>query len=205
MQFVEIRFPVDISYGSSGGPAYSTDVVTTAGGHEHRNVNWSHSRARYNVAHGVKTQAQLEALIAFFRARKGRAYGFRFKDWTDYSAQNQFIAFGDGGNTTFQLTKRYISGMGEEVRRIHKPVEGTVQVYLDSARQEEGVEVDYASGRLIFAQPPEPEVEVSADFEFDVPVRFDTDSLSVRLEQYGAYSWADIPLVELRMDAASQV
>lgn len=67
--FDNVRFPVDIAYGSSGGPEFSTDVVTTFGGHEQRNVNWSGARARYNIAWGVKTQAQLTALTAFFRAR----------------------------------------------------------------------------------------------------------------------------------------
>jgi uncharacterized protein (TIGR02217 family) len=80
MAFVDVRFPSDIAFGSAGGPAYSTDIVVTQGGHEQRNANWVQARARYNVAHGVKTQAQLNALIAFFRARKGRAYAFR--GWT---------------------------------------------------------------------------------------------------------------------------
>lgn len=201
MPFVETRFPTDIAYGSSGGPAYSTDVVTTAAGHEQRNSNWSQSRARYNVAHGVKTQAQLDALLAFFRARKGRAHGFRFKDWTDYVAQNQLVGIGDGETTVFQLKKHYISGAEQEVRLIHKPVAATVQVYLDSALQASGVMVDDTQGTLIFDTPPTVDTEIRADFEFDVPVRFDTDSLSARLENYGVYSWTDIPLVELRMDA----
>lgn len=201
MPFVETRFPTDIAYGSSGGPAYSTDVVTTAAGYEQRNSNWSQSRARYNVAHGVKTQAQLDALLAFFRARKGRAYGFRFKDWTDYVAQNQLVGIGDGETTVFQLKKHYVSGAEQEVRLIHKPVAATVQVYLDSALQGSGVMVDDTQGTLIFDTPPTVDTEIRADFEFDVPVRFDTDSLSARLENYGVYSWTDIPLVELRMDA----
>lgn len=92
MGFVETQFPTDISYGSSGGPEYATDIVVSQNGHEQRNINWSEARARYNVAHGVKTKAQLDTLIAFFRARKGRAYGFRFKDWTDYKVIDQPIA-----------------------------------------------------------------------------------------------------------------
>lgn len=200
MSFDEIRFPTDISYGSSGGPAYSTDVVTTFSGHEQRNMNWSHARARYNVAHGVKTQSQLDALVAFFRARKGRARGFRFRDWTDYAAQNQLLGLGDGEAVEFRLLKRYASGDAEDVRLISKPVAGSVQVYVDSALQVSGVTVDHATGRVLFDAPPEEGAEISADFEFDVPVRFDTDSLSARLDNYGVYSWADIPLVELRMD-----
>src|SRR5688500_4642354 len=110
MAFIEIRFPTDISYGSGGGPEYSTDIVITQSGYEQRNANWAQARASYNVAHGVKTQAQLDTLIAFFRARKGRADGFRFKDWTDYQATGQALGTGDGVQTGFQLVKSYSSG-----------------------------------------------------------------------------------------------
>jgi uncharacterized protein (TIGR02217 family) len=199
MSFVETRFPEDIAYGSSGGPEYSTDVVSTVSGHEQRNVNWHDARARYNVAHGVKTQAQLDALIAFFRVRKGRAHGFRFKDWTDFSATNQLLGVANGSQTEFQLVKHYDSGSTRETRHIHKPVEGTVKIYVDSALQEEGVSVDYTTGMVSFANAPDEDAQISADFEFDVPVRFDTDRLSARLEQYGAYSWNEIALVELRI------
>lgn len=198
MGFAEVRFPEDIAYGSSGGPGYSTDIVMTASGHEQRNSNWQHARARYNVAHGVKTQEQLDALIAFFRARKGRAYGFRFKDWTDYRAVNQPMGMGNGSATMFQLVKQYDSGGVYETRIIAKPVQGTVKVYVDSVLQS-GVTVDHAAGSITFAAAPANGTAITADFEFDVPVRFDTDSLSARLDMYGAYSWNDIPLVELRV------
>lgn len=199
MGFEEVRFPADISYGSSGGPEYSTDVVATFSGHEQRNVNWQQARARYNVAHGVKTQAQLNELLAFFRARKGRAYGFRFKDWSDYRAQNVLLGLADGVKTAFPLVKTYASGSVEEVRRIHKPVAGTVAMYVDSVLQSGGITVDVATGVVQFDAPPAEGAMVSADFDFDVPVRFDTDRLSVRLDDYGVYSWADIPLAEIRI------
>jgi uncharacterized protein (TIGR02217 family) len=105
MACIEVQFPTDIAYGSAGGPEYSTDIVITQSGYEQRNANWLQARARYNVAHGVKTQAQLNTLIAFFRSRKGRADGFRFKDWTDYQATAQAIATGDGTTTIFSCRK----------------------------------------------------------------------------------------------------
>lgn len=89
MSFVEVQFPSDISYGATGGPMFLTDVVATVSGHEQRNSKWSQARARYNVASGVKTETQWQALIAFFRARRGKAVGFRFKDWGDFKAVNQ--------------------------------------------------------------------------------------------------------------------
>jgi uncharacterized protein (TIGR02217 family) len=112
MGFVEVQFPTDISYGSSGGPEYATDIVAGQNGDEQRNVNWEQARARHNVAHGVKTATQLDALIAFFRARKRRVYWFRFKEWTDYQTENESRGTGDGATTQFQLVRWYTSGGG---------------------------------------------------------------------------------------------
>jgi len=198
MSFVEAQFPADISYGSSGGPEYSTDVVMTYGGHEQRNINWSQARARFNVAHGVKTKAQLDALIAFFRARKGRAIGFRFKDWTDYKASGQMLGTGNGALTQFQLVKTYASGATEELRIITKPVNGTIKIYLNGALQSTGYTVNFTTGLVIFNSAPANGAVVTVDYEFDVPVRFDTDRLSATLDAYGVHSWLDIPLIEVR-------
>lgn len=200
MAFVEVAFPSDIAYGSSGGPEYSTDIVITHGGYEQRNINWAQSRAKYNVAHGIKTQAQLDTLIAFFRARKGRANGFRFKDWSDYRATAQAIGTGNGSNKIFQLVKTYTSGGITETRTITKPVSGTVTVYKNSVLQASGAySIDTITGKITFVTAPANAAIITADFEFDVPVRFDTDRLSATLDSYGVNSWNDIPLVEVRV------
>lgn len=199
MAFVETRFPTDIAYGSAGGPQYSTDIVITHGGYEQRNINWSQARARYNVAHGVKSQEQLQALISFFRARKGKADGFRFKDWTDYQASGQSLGTGNGVRTQFQLVKHYDSAGVNELRTITKPVEGTVGVYLAGVEQSTGFTINHATGVVTFSTAPASGLAVTADFEFDVPVRFDTDRLSATLDGYGSHSWHDIPLVEIRV------
>ncbi len=199
MAFIETRFPVDIAYGSAGGPEYSTDIVITQGGHEQRNQNWASARLRYNVAYGVRTQTQLDALIAFFRARHGRADGFRFKDWTDYKSTAQAIATGNGSATQFQLIKTYTSGSATETRTITKPVAGTVSMYLAGVLQTSGVTVSTSTGLVTFTSPPGNGVAITATFEFDVPVRFDTDRLSASLESYGISTVSDIPLIEVRI------
>jgi uncharacterized protein (TIGR02217 family) len=200
MAFVEVAFPSDIAYGSAGGPEYSTDIVITHGGYEHRNINWVQARAKYNVAHGIKTQTQLDALIAFFRARKGRANGFRFKDWSDYKATAQAIGTGNGTNKIFQLVKTYTSGGITETRTITKPVSGTVVAYINSVPQASGAySIDITNGKITFVSAPANAAIITADFEFDVPVRFDTDRLSATLDSYGVNSWSDIPLVEIRV------
>jgi uncharacterized protein (TIGR02217 family) len=114
--FHEVRFPDNIAYGATGGPEFATTVVATGAGHEKRNVNWSEARGRWDVASGLKKQAQIDELIAFFRARRGRAYGFRFKDWTDYKATGQLLGTGDDAQTQFQLVKHYPSGSVIEIR-----------------------------------------------------------------------------------------
>ncbi len=199
MAFHEVQFPTDIAFGAAGGPAYSTDIVETHGGYEQRNSNWAQARAVYQVAHGVKTEAQLAALIAFFRARKGRAYGFRFKDWADYRVSGQRIGTGDGAQTQFQLVKAYSSGGVTEMRSISKPVAGTVAVYVAGVVQNSGVAVNTANGMVTFTSAPANGAAITADFQFDVPVRFDSDHLSASLDADNSGSWRDIALVEVRV------
>lgn len=200
MAFAEVLFPVDIAFGATGGPEYLTDVVMTQSGYEQRNASWSQARARYNVAHGIKTQAQLDILVAFFRARKGRLDGFRFKDWVDYQAVSQIIGMGDGSTTVFQLVKNYSSGSVTEQRSITKPVANTINVYFDSVLQNTSeYTLNVTNGQVTFNTAPANNVVITADFEFDVPVRFDTDRLAITLDSHGSYSWSDIPLLEIKV------
>ncbi len=199
MSFAEIRFPTDISYGSAGGPEFSTDVVVTHSGYEQRNSNWQQARLRYNVAYGVKTESQLQELIAFFRARKGQAEGFRFKDWSDYKAIAQTIGSGDGVTVDFQLVKHYVSGDSTSSRTIYKPVSGSESIYINSTLQTTGYSLDSSTGIVSFDVPPNVGDTIVADFEFDVPVRFATDRISARLDDYGIFSILDIALIEVRI------
>ncbi len=199
MTFHEIQFPTDIAYGAQGGPQYSTTVVATASGYEQRNSVWAASRMSWNVATGLKNQTQLDTLIAFFRARKGRAYGFRFKDWSDYQATSQSLGIGDSATKNFQLAKSYVSGPSSETRLIKKPVAGTVVPYLAGVAQTAGWSVDTTTGILSFLVAPAFGLAITADFQFDVPVRFDTDSMAVTLEQLNLSQWQSIPIIEIRV------
>lgn len=193
MSFIETQFPTDISYGATGGPIFLTDVVATVSGHEQRNSKWSQSRAKYNVASGIKTEAQWQALIAFFRARRGMAIGFRFKDWSDYKAENQPLK-SLGGNE-YQLVKQYVSGAAVYERDITKPVAGTIKLYEDSILQASGWSIDTATGIITTSLSG----TLTADFEFDVPVRFDTDEMAISVDSFDAGNWSSIPLIEVRV------
>ena len=196
--FHDVRFPPEIAYGASGGPAYQTAVVTTFAGFERRNIDWSRARGRWNVGTGIRKRDHVAEVIAFFRARFGRAYGFRFRDWSDYeAAELQLIGVGDGATTAFQLVKLYGPEPHQAERRITRPVADTVVVYLDGVEASD-FSVDHATGVVSFGSAPADGVEVSATFEFDVPVRFDTDVMDVSIETFEMGQWSQIPLVELR-------
>lgn len=210
MAFHEIRFPANLSFGSVGGPERRTDVVTLASGFEERNTPWAHSRRRYEAGAGLRTLDDIEALIAFFEARRGRMHGFRWKDWADYkscvpslkpTAIDQVIGTGDGVQTVFELSKTYRSGEETYTRRIAKPVSGTVLVAVARDPKVEGVEfwLDAARGEITFAVPPDLGVSVYAGFEFDVPVRFDTDSIMTSIASFQAGEVPDVPVVEVRI------
>ena len=207
MAFHEVRFPDDISRGARGGPERRTQVVELASGDEERNASWADSRRRYDAAYGVRRADDLAAVIAFFEARNGRLHGFRWKDWGDYRSGlpstpvtpiDQVLATGDGDTETFQLVKRYESGAQSWVRRIVKPVAGTVRVALDGVEALSGWSVETTTGVVTFAAAPAIGVSVTAGFEFDAPVRFDTDLLDVTWDLDRLGSIASIPLVEVR-------
>jgi uncharacterized protein (TIGR02217 family) len=198
--FHEVQFPTDISYGSTGGPEFSTEIVVLASGHEQRNINWTYPKERWDVAYGVKEQSDLDALRTFFYARQGRAYGFRFKNHDDYQGSAEELGEGDGSTTEFQLVKAYTSGGESTSRKITKPVSGTVEIYLDSALQSDPTDysIDLTTGIVTFVAAPSSGEVITATFDFDVPVRFDTDFLPVMLSTYNARS-ATVPIVEIRV------
>lgn len=197
--FHEVRFPVDISYGSSGGPKFNTTVFEAASGYEQRNINWSQVRAEYNVGAGIRSLDDMQTIISFFMARQGKAYAFRFKDWMDYKIANQNIGTGNGSTTTFQLKKDYTSGSTSFVRTIKKPVSGTLtQVTVNGVPT--AVTVDYTTGIFTFGSAPANGHAVVVSYiEFDVPVRFDDDHLSAQHDFWNTGSAPNIKLVEVRI------
>ena len=209
MAFHEVRFPTGVSLGASGGPERRTEIVTLASGFEERNSPWADSRRRYNAGYGVRSLADIHAVIAFFEARAGRLHGFRFKDFSDWqsaapgsqiTAFDQNLGAGDGAQTAFQLRKTYESGGQSYARTIRKPAAGSVRVALNGVEQSGGqFAVDNATGVVTFTVAPGAGVSISAGFAFDVPVRFDSDFLEINHAAFNAGQIPNIPLVELRL------
>lgn len=195
--FDNVRLPDDVEKGARGGPRFQTSITVLATGAEQRNVDWSTQRARWELSYGIQDKVDFDAVIRFFYARQGRARGFRFKDWSDFEGEAQNIGTGTGVLTTFQLVKKYTSVV-TYTRNITRPVTGTVAIYFDSVLQVSGYTVNYDTGVVTFSPAPTAAVVITADFEFDVPVRFDTDELQLRLETATAAAVESLPVVELR-------
>ena len=208
--FHEIRFPASLSFGSLGGPERRTEIVSLANGFEERNTPWAHSRRRYDAGLGLRSLDDVETLIAFFEARRGQLHGFRWKDWSDFKSglpsrrptdNDQLIAMGDEETSVFQLTKRYTSGLQEYLRPITKPVKGSVRISVGNVSQQEGVdyEVDLTTGLVTFGHPPDVDAEIRAGYEFDVPVRFDTDRIQTSVASFQAGDVPVVPIIEVRL------
>ncbi len=210
MGFHEDRFPTNLSFGSSGGPERRTEIITLANGFEERNTPWSASRHRYDAGLGMRSLSDIETLLTFFEARHGQLYGFRWKDWADYKScapldtpafGDQVIGTGDGVATVFMLTKSYQSGGSAYMREIRKPVAGTVVAGVGGAESVEGTDftVDTTRGELTFVVAPGVGEVVTAGFEFDVPVRFDTDRIVTSVASFQAGEVPSVPVVEVRI------
>ncbi|NEV76992.1 TIGR02217 family protein [Rhodopseudomonas sp. BR0C11] len=209
--FHEILFPLDVALKSAGGPERRTEIVGFGSGREQRNARWADSRRRYDAGYGVKTSEALQQVVAFFEERRGPLTGFRWRDRLDCSSAapgagvsplDQGIGIGDGTRANYQLVKTYGAGFAPYVRTITKPVAGSVRVAVS------GVEAaaasfacDPATGIVTFAPGhlPPSGAAVTAGFQFDVPVRFDTDYLEVDLSAFAAGAIPKIPLVEIRV------
>jgi uncharacterized protein (TIGR02217 family) len=209
MGFHDIQFPPSISFGALGGPERRTEIVTLVSGHEERNSPWAHSRRRYDAGMGLRSLDDVARLIDFFEARRGPLHGFRWKDWSDHKsclpseapdALDQILGQGDEVTTEFQIQKLYRSGDESYARPITKPVAASVSVAVGGVQV--WPDVDYAldplTGVIHFFTPPDHGAEISAGFEFDVPVRFDSDRLETSLATFDAGAVPDVPVVELR-------
>ncbi|MEM8799697.1 MAG: DUF2460 domain-containing protein [Pseudomonadota bacterium] len=208
--FHDIRLPDNLAHGASGGPLFSTNITTLASGAEQRNQNWSEPLARYDVSYGVVTETDVSTLIGFYRARRGQANAFRFRDWADYSSAavgtspspyDQTIGTGDGQTTEFALVKHYeLDGPEPLVRRIRFPVGQSLRVAVNGDEVFNWtLAVTPERGTISFSTPPSIGDQITAGFEFDVPVRFAQDQLELTLETFRAGTVPSIPLIEVRL------
>lgn len=194
MAFDNVRLPDNIERESISAPRFQTSVVTLGKGAEQRNVDWAQQRLSFDISYGIQYEDDVKEVIDFFYARLGRARGFRFKDWSDYKAVDERLGTGDGVKTQFQLVRNYTSSV-TYVRKILCPVAGTVSVKVDGVAAL--YSIDLATGIITLNTPAADGKAVTASFEFDVPVRFDSDKLELNIAIFNASAIESITLVEL--------
>jgi uncharacterized protein (TIGR02217 family) len=214
------RFPDDIAYGSQGGPMYKTAITVMASGREQRNITWGQARHKYDVSYGVRDQASLDDLLSFFHAVLGAAHSFRYKDFSDFhtatpsgygadgapstavTKDDQHFGSGDAILTEFQITKTYTKGVLDTVRNITKPIDGTVLIAVDGVLQTEGggsdYTIDYTTGIITFVSPPGDGLALTWGGEFDVPVRFESDTITTKIDNYLVGN-ISVDLIEVRV------
>jgi uncharacterized protein (TIGR02217 family) len=207
--FHEVQFPLRLALGTSGGPSRRTDIVSLSNGRENRNRRWKDARRRYDVGSGLRSVADLYDVLAFFEARAGQLYGFRFADPVDFkscapdeqiSPADQRIGTGDGVTRVFQLRKTYQDAGGSTERTIAKPVAGSVILQVGGVSvDEDDFTLDPATGLVTFklATTPANGAIVRAGFRFDVPVRFDIDRIEIDLNAFEAGRIPSVPLIEI--------
>lgn len=207
--FHEVRFPTSLSFGALGGPERRTEIVSLANGHEERNTPWSHSRRRYDAGVALRSLDDIQEVLAFFEARQGQMFGFRWKDWSDFTStgptteisyDDHIIGFGDGVSRQHPLVKTYRSGEQQYTRPITKPVLGTVRIGIAEQELQESVDysIDYTTGLISFNVAPDIGAEITAGFEFDVPVRFDTPIIQTSVANFKAGEVPSVPVIEVR-------
>lgn len=204
--FDDVQFPLAIGQGASVSPGFSTNIVTTISGHEKRNSDWADARLEFNVGPGIRGEEELRILIEFFRARRGAAKAFRFRDPYDHSSRvmvdepaptDQFLGKGDGQQTEYQLVKNYGGPAGEpQQRRITRPDPDSLQIAIGG--QLTGGWSLGSMGTVLFDSPPEEGSHITAGFLFDVPVRFASDQLTVSHATFLAGDIPEVLLVEVR-------
>lgn len=203
---VEERLDLGILYGTDGGPVFSTSIESTNAGFERRNIDWAQERGRWNLGDRQMLRTTLAYILKFFRARRGSAVSFRWKNWADYVLALEQIGTGDGVEVDYQIIQTSDTGSGTPyVRNITKPVSGTVNVYIDTVQQLTGWTVDTTTGIITFTTAPALTEVITVSCEFDIPVRFDTDQLPQRFDAMrstdseAVYYLPPLPIVEDRI------
>lgn len=207
--FLDTRLSQDIEQGASGGPSFLTTVMALSSGHEKRNVEWQYPRQEWDISFGIQTAADFEEVRSMFYNAFGRAVGFRFKDWSDYqigdpvgysAALSQPFGTGDNIATVFQLFKSYTISSYTMLRKITRPVSGTLKIYDNNVLKTEGVDftVNYSTGAVTFAIHPVVAHVLSVSCEFDVPVRFDSDMFKQKVTWVDAVELPTIAIIELK-------
>ncbi|MEL7167364.1 MAG: DUF2460 domain-containing protein [Pseudomonadota bacterium] len=227
MAHLNIDFPRNVAQGCQAILERRDEIVMLASGHEETNQRWTHARRSWAAGLGIRSKADLQAVLEIFEEARGRANSFCFRDWLDWhsnagtepiAATDQplgapmddgseyQLALGDGVATSFQLVKRY-GVVNPYLRPISLPHVASVRIAVDGVEMTTGWSISATGGRVTFDTPPPAAATLTAGFTFDVPVRFRENNLSVEWAYFndddGSGSAPDITLIEKRLDGQS--
>lgn len=223
MSFHDVLFPDDHSYNTRGGPGHNTKITLLDSGQEQRLPKWNGARRQFDIEYERREHTRLAQLQEFIIARQGATHSFRLRDWHDCTSHEDSVApeldgtaptvidvlIGNGDETTvnFQLVKFYASGGVVRTRNITKPRAGTVLVALNGAEKVEGVDftVNLTSGIVTFTTAPTATQQITAGFQFDVPVRFTEEAdqlLSTPVTDFGSGEAINVSMIEDLADFA---
>lgn len=196
----DTRLPQDVERGVKGGPQFNTIVLRSDGGNTDTNQNWQYPLYSGNVGYGIQSRQELDKVIRFFWARRGRLRGFLFRDWSDYQMELETIGTGDGSNRTFPIVKTYDDDVLSFARPIKRPIESTLTVYVNGAAVPDSHWSLQSGGVILFGvtHAPVAASSVAISGEFDIPVMFMTDKLDISMELWNAGSIPSIPIMEVR-------
>ena len=208
--FHDVLFPLAVSFGATGGPERRNEIVALTSGREKRNARFAHARRHYDAGTGLRSLEDLHEVLVFFEARRGSLHAFRFRDPFDMkscapakspSPVDQALGMGDGAMRRYRLVKTYGQGADAYRRPIARPVLASLRVAVGGMEAPaQDFSFDAATGELVLSvnRVPAAGQAVTAGFEFDVPVRFDTDRLSISLRAFKAGQIPSIPLIEVQ-------
>ncbi len=195
----DTRLPIDVERGVKGGPQFNTIVLRSDGGNVSTNQNWQYPLYSGNVGYGIQSKSELDKVIRFFWARRGRLRGFLFRDWSDYTMELETLGIGDGAQRDFPIIKTYTDNVSSFVRPIKRPIESTLEVYVGGALVPESDWSLLDGDTIRFGLSHIPgATSVAVSGEFDIPVMFMSDKLDISMEIWNAGSIPSIPIMEVR-------
>lgn len=206
------RFPTGISYGSAGGPLFSTTIVPLRSGRTVKNQNWEYPLQVYNLIHSLRSETQMEELRDWFYALAGQFNTARFKDPYDYkscalgdsiASSDQILGTGDGSTVDFDLVKTYTVGSLSMSRPTPGVLATSLIVEVGGATTAGYTRTPWTN-TITFATAPATGAVIKAGFEFDVLVEFGVDQFNVIAENCNSingqlvFAVDNLPLREVR-------
>lgn len=215
MTFYNVVVPGSVSQGTEAAPVSLVDIARGPSGKEQRRKRRSRILRRFNIAKNIRSVNDVYDILSLFEVMEGPLHSFACKNLIDYksgkpaddvTALDALIGVGDGTNAVFQLKKQFKVTKADSTvlaidRNIYLPVQGTVLIAVDGVAKAETTDwvLNYETGVVTFVVGHEPGdgLDVTAGFQFNERVRFDTNDLSQVMEFFRVGSVPSIPLIEV--------